>query len=118
MSPKLNIETNVRRLIQYIEDISQGNIQIPAFQRDFVWTQKDKLELFDSLKRGYPIGSILIWKPREEFGQIEKFGPFQIPSPTGKRTYILDGFQRLSTLFGCLVNPSKAGLRYNKQEWR
>lgn len=118
MSPKLNIETNVRRLIQYIDDISQGNIQIPAFQRDFVWTQKDKLELFDSLKRGYPIGSILLWKPGEQYGYIEKFGPFRIPAPTESRTYILDGFQRLSTLFGCLVNPHKAQLAYDEQEWR
>lgn len=117
MSSKLNIETNVRRLIRYLEDIGKGEIQIPEFQRDFVWTQKDKLELFDSLKRGYPIGSILLWKPEDKYGHIKKFGPFNIPDPTENRTYILDGFQRLSTLFGCLVNPHKAKLAYDEEEW-
>ena len=118
MNSKLRIETNVRRLINYIEDIEKGLVQIPAFQRDFVWTQKDKLELFESLKKEYPIGSILFWKPDESFGKIEKFGPYYIPQTNDTRTYILDGFQRLSTLFGCLVNPHKTQLRYDKDQWK
>lgn len=118
MSSKLRIETNVRRLITYIEDIEKGLVQIPAFQRDFVWTQKDKLELFESLKKEYPIGSILFWKPDESFGKIEKFGPYEILPNDDTKTYILDGFQRLSTLFGCLVNPQKTQLKCDRDKWK
>lgn len=119
MSIKLQIQTRVRRLIHYIEDIEKGLIQIPAFQRDFIWKPNDKLNLFDSIKRGYPIGSILFWKPENEtFGKNLDIGPYTIPNNEGEYFYILDGFQRLSTLFGCLVNPNKSNLKCNKEEWR
>ncbi len=117
MSAKLQINTRVRRLIYYIEDIEKGLIQIPAFQRDFIWDKKDKLDLFDSLKRGYPIGSILFWKPEQEkFGSNEKIGPYTIPEKKENYFYILDGFQRLSTLFGCLTNPAKTKLKVDEKE--
>ncbi len=107
----LTINTRVRRLIHYIEDIEKGLVQIPEFQRDFVWEAKDMLDFFDSLKRNYPIGSILFWQPEsEEFGKAENIGPFRIPQERENFFYVLDGFQRLSTLFGCLINPEKTNL--------
>jgi Protein of unknown function DUF262 len=35
---------------------------LPAIQREFVWTQDQICRLFDSLMRGYPIGSMLFWQ--------------------------------------------------------
>jgi len=107
----LTINTRVRRLIHYIEDIEKGLVQIPEFQRDFVWEAKDMLDFFDSLKRNYPIGSILFWQPEsEEFGKAANIGPYRIPQERENFFYVLDGFQRLSTLFGCLINPEKTNL--------
>lgn len=116
----LQINTRVRRLVNYIQDIEGGLVQIPAFQRDFIWTNKNKLELFDSLKRGYPIGSILFWQPKENYGENEKIGPYTVPSKRKNKDffYILDGFQRLSTVFGCLINPYKTKLECDKQVWK
>ena len=51
MSTKLQINTRVRRLIHYIGDLESGLLQIPVFQRDFIWTNKSKLDLFDSLRK-------------------------------------------------------------------
>lgn len=119
MTAKLQIQTRVRRLVYYIEDIEKGLIQIPAFQRDFIWKPNDKLNLFDSMKRGYPIGSILFWKPESETFELNpKIGPYQIPTTNGEYFFILDGFQRLSTLFGCLINPNKTNLICDKDEWQ
>lgn len=119
MSAKLQIHPRVRRLVLYLEDIEKGLIQIPAFQRDFIWKNNDKLDLFDSLQRGFPIGSILFWKPEEEeFASGPKIGPYSIPTEANEYFYVLDGFQRLSTLFGCLTNPKKTNLEYDKDEWR
>lgn len=116
MTAKLQIQTRVRRLIHYIEDIGKGLIQIPAFQRDFIWKTNNKIDLFDSIKRGYPIGSILFWRPESDtFGRNSEIGPYTIPEKDGEYFYILDGFQRLSTLFGCLINPDKTKLSYNKE---
>lgn len=109
MNENLQINTRVKRLINYIEEIDNGYIQIPSFQRDFIWDNAKKKDLFESISWGYPIGSLLLWKPREEYGTTDKIGPYALPKPrTNEFYYILDGFQRLSTIFGCLKNPKKA----------
>ena len=44
-----------------VERAWQGRIRIPHFQRPFRWAQEDVIRLFDSVLRGYPIGSVLLW---------------------------------------------------------
>ena len=91
----------VVHLLTVFRQISNGELRIPAFQRDFVWQQSQVLDLLESVRLGYPIGSILVWyvdKPllkvttnRHAFPDVpEKY-------PTN---YILDGMQRLSSLYG------------------
>lgn len=114
----LNIETRVRNLKSYLEDIERGVVQIPAFQRDFVWNRDKIKDLFDSIKNRYPIGSILFWRPDNTIGENkEKIGAYCIPK-NEEPIYILDGFQRLSTLFGCLTNPHRTNLKLDIKEWR
>lgn len=124
MSSKLKIDTRVRSLKNYLEEFEQGVFQIPSFQRDFLWSQDDIKQLFDSIKNNYPIGSILFWKPFENatsWIEESKVGPYKIKSKNDKDPiYILDGFQRLSSLFGCLTNPekfNKNNLELDKKEW-
>lgn len=115
MSRALNIEPRVRGMINYLKDIEQGLLQIPSFQRDYVWKKRDILDLFDSIKRGYPIGSIILWKPEIIIGDnFPKIGSYYIPQGQFEY-YILDGFQRLSSLFGCLTNPKSQLERDEKQ---
>lgn len=124
MSSKLKIDTRVRSLKNYLEEFEQGVFQIPSFQRDFLWTQDDIKQLFDSIKNNYPIGSILFWKPSENASswiEESKVGPYMIKNRNEKDPiYILDGFQRLSSLFGCLTNPdkfNKDNLEIDEVEW-
>jgi uncharacterized protein with ParB-like and HNH nuclease domain len=80
-----------------------------------LWTTDDIKELFVSIKNKYPIGSIQFWKPIHEDSDIwiEKENNYIYsykvlnPSSEPKPIFILDGLQRLSTLFGCLINPEK-----------
>ena len=78
-----------------------------------MWNIESIKKLFDSIKNRYPIGSIQFWQP-SEFGETwidndVKIGPYKIikPSNEPKPIFILVGLQRLSTLFGCLINPKK-----------
>ncbi|MBT3209732.1 MAG: DUF262 domain-containing protein [Bacteroidetes bacterium] len=115
MTENLQINTRIKRLINYIEETDSGYIQIPSFQRDFIWENKQKIELFESIKRGYPIGSLLLWKPKEKYGTSEFIGPYPLPEAReNEYFYILDGFQRLSTIYGCLKNPKKAKVEINE----
>jgi uncharacterized protein with ParB-like and HNH nuclease domain len=42
---------------------------MPAIQREFVWDKKQILDLFDSVLRGYPIGSFLFWRVSGEYAE-------------------------------------------------
>jgi hypothetical protein len=124
MNSKLKIDTRVRSLKNYLDEFEKGVFKIPSFQRDFLWSQDDIKQLFDSIKNNYPIGSILFWKPFENaevWSDNSKIGPYRIITENNKEPiYILDGFQRLSSLFGCLVNPSRFdgnSLELDKDEW-
>lgn len=125
---ELKIDTRIRSLRKYLEEFEQGTFQVPNFQRDFLWTTDDIKELFVSIKNKYPIGSIQFWKPIHEDSDIwiEKennyIGPYKVlnPSSEPKPIFILDGLQRLSTLFGCLINPEKFNkdrLQLNESIW-
>jgi hypothetical protein len=55
-----SISKNIKVLMDEIEDY-----YLPAIQREFVWSSDQIEGLFDSLIRGYPIGTLLFWKVRE-----------------------------------------------------
>ena len=95
------------------EKIAQRKYLLPIIQREFVWEDDQIIMLFDSLMRGYPIGSFLFWEAREESVSKYQFYEF-ITSFTemdnthnpkanvsGEKeiTCILDGQQRLSALY-------------------
>lgn len=116
MKSSLKIDTRVRSLKYFLGEFEKGAFQIPSFQRDFLWEIPAVLQLFDSIKNKYPIGSIQFWQPAEA-GEVwldkdVKIGPYSVTknSTDPKPIFILDGLQRLSSLFGCLINPEK----YNK----
>ena len=112
MKYQIEVKPKVSRLIQFMSMIEEGKFKIPSFQRDFVWGNGEKIELFDSISREYPIGSILLWQPKEPYKNKLEIGPYTIDNSSNQNSfYILDGFQRLSTLFGCLTNPNKTKLQ-------
>ncbi len=85
---------------------------LPAIQREFVWNDDQIYAIFDSLMRGYPIGSFLFWKVEPAthrdyvfYGFIRDYHerdarhcPRLDVSPTIPVTAILDGQQRLTAL--------------------
>lgn len=113
MSSILSLETTVKSFDFYIRKIANGEIQIPEFQRDFIWELDNVINLLESIKNNYPIGSFLFWKPIEKFGITKDIGPYELNEVQKKEfekincQYVLDGYQRISTLFGCLTDPSK-----------
>lgn len=114
MKKNINIETQIRSMTKILDDLRQGIIQVPPFQREFVWERGNIRDLFDSIKNNYPIGSVLLWKPREKKDwESKKIGSYSLPFVEGTQIYVLDGYQRLSSLFGCLTNPERAGLEYD-----
>lgn len=107
LNKTIKVKPDKTRLINLLEEIFSGSYKIPVFQRDWAWKPYQMLELFDSISKGYPVGSLLFWKPEQSFASKEYIGPYRINNHSKNVSYVLDGFQRLSTLFGALMNPDK-----------
>lgn len=93
---------SVEHLTTIFRRISKGDIRIPAFQRRLVWTEGQVISLLESVYRGFPIGSILLWSVRTEVLREARFeyDLFPITQPSFPTHYVLDGLQRLSSLYG------------------
>jgi len=85
-----------------IEQITSGEIRIPAFQRGFVWDAEHVAYLMDSIYKGYPFGAIILWRTKEKLNSERDLGPFRLPDrqPGYPVNYVLDGQQRLTSIFG------------------
>ena len=81
---------------EFLDDIAKMNLVLPEFQREYVWSREQAKQLLVSLYREYPTGSLLFWKtdnpPEIKNSAVD-------PERIGKKQVILDGQQRLTTLF-------------------
>ncbi len=99
------ITPQVLHLRDLLKWVRHGRIRVPEFQRDFTWDRHRMLTLFDSIRRQYPIGTLLFWETSLPFETQDQIGPLIIPSePAASSSYlVLDGQQRLATLAGVLL---------------
>jgi hypothetical protein len=128
-----------------IEDLNTATF-VPAIQREFVWTEEQIIQLFDSILRDYPIGSLLFWRLRGDLAEeqikykfirhyiTESVYPDNIENvnhrnpeveeyediPNGIQL-VLDGQQRLTALLiglkGTLTTRQKHRHRTNPDAW-
>src|SRR6056297_872581 len=89
---------------QLLNDIDQGLICLPRFQRDFVWSIEKSAALVDSVLKGFPIGALIFWRTSETLKDHRQLGRFKLPEPPvgQERNYVLDGQQRLTSLYAAL----------------
>ena len=89
-----------KRYADLISDIQKGIIKIPKFQRDFVWSIDKTAQLLDSILKGYPIGTFILWQTDERMNDVKNIGNQEIPdAPDGAKVqYVLDGQQRIDVL--------------------
>jgi hypothetical protein len=96
-------------LLGLLSQIEHDEIVLPAMQRPFVWKEDRIYRLIDSLLRGFPIGAIMLWKtgtiqrfrrlPRDIDIEIPEIFTFETSKDTSNRYLVLDGQQRLTSLF-------------------
>jgi hypothetical protein len=92
------IDTTVAKLVEMIKD---GDLRLPEMQRRFVWPGTRVRDLLDSLYRGYPSGTILVWEtdremPSRDLDIEQNVGAFKASK------LLLDGQQRLTSLSAVL----------------
>ena len=94
-----------KKYFDLIRQIGKGIIKIPKFQRDFVWSIDETAKLLDSILKGYPIGTFILWQTDERINEVKDIGNLKIPeTPQGTKVqYVLDGQQRITSLYAAYL---------------
>lgn len=105
---------------------------LPAIQRPYVWNANQVIALFDSLLKGYPISSFMLWAVTPEtkrelriYRFLEDYHPERQNEPTSPDgrdvVLVLDGQQRLTSLLiglrGTFAEKSKFARGANPGAW-
>src|SRR5439155_25804008 len=90
------IDTTVGNLVEMIRN---GELRLPALQRTYVWPATRVRDLLDSLYRGYPSGTILVWETDKDVPEKDLAIEQQPISAFQGQKLLLDGQQRLTSLY-------------------
>ena len=109
-APKANPEN----LLAIIQDAYKGKVVVPEFQRSFVWGREDIEELLVSILLGYFIGTFLMLDtapqislfPFRNVEGLDDVNPDAAKSSPSTVRLVLDGQQRITSLFYALFEPS------------
>lgn len=110
-------QTNPVLLKTLLENVETGKIQLPDFQRGWIWDDDRIRGLLASVSRGFPVGAIMTleaggdikFRPRLIEGVAEKTGAFP-------DSFLLDGQQRLTSLYQALLHSGPVDTNDSKRQ--
>ena len=91
-----------------LDAVREGSLRIARFQRRFLWDSEQRTQLLDSIYRDYPIGTLFVWRTRQHrLASEQRVADLPVPDESANddgavQEYVLDGLQRISTLYGAL----------------
>ncbi|MDZ4657522.1 MAG: DUF262 domain-containing protein [Bythopirellula sp.] len=99
------IEVRPGQLGNLIVYVQEGQYRVPQFQRNYVWPKTKVRDLFDSIYQEFPIGSFFLWSADRQFNHLFRnvldIGVRPV-GPNDSVSFILDGQQRITSLFAAL----------------
>jgi hypothetical protein len=107
-------ETNPKSLGDLLAQVRNQALQLPDFQRDWVWTDEGVRQLLASVASGFPIGAILTLKTGGELRF--KTRPLEHAPNTGEdpEQLLLDGQQRMTSLYQSLYSDQPVQAKNSK----
>ncbi|MBP8258414.1 MAG: DUF262 domain-containing protein [Verrucomicrobia bacterium] len=117
-SPHCTFSTGEPALSDLLVQIGKGEVQLPDFQRGWVWDDNHIRSLIASVSMSYPIGAVMLlemggngvrFKPRRVEGSA-------VPNGTVPTKLILDGQQRLTSLFLTMKSGQPVSTKTDKDE--
>jgi uncharacterized protein with ParB-like and HNH nuclease domain len=104
-----NQKQTIRKIVGFLNNPEEdGGFWLPNIQRPFVWSEEQICRLFDSILREYPISTLLVWKTTsgirrrkfiDNWKDTLRLSDFYVPENDKKKCLVLDGQQRLQSLF-------------------
>lgn len=111
------IKVQPMELANLLNLMAYGQLQVPRFQREFVWPVSKTRKLLDSMFKEYPIGTFFFWQAPLEYADLFRDLPdINIPKPDkgAPTSFILDGQQRLTSLFVTINGMTISGKDYSR----
>ena len=84
------------KISNVLDFIDSGDMALPEFQRGYVWNRDQVRGLFESLYQRHPVGGLLVWVTDSMTADRRGDGPIA----TGSVRLLLDGQQRMTSLYG------------------
>ncbi|WP_437876063.1 DUF262 domain-containing protein [Sorangium sp. So ce513] len=104
-------EAKAFQIDELLPRVREGKIRIPRFQRGLKWEDSDRLDFFDSIYRGYPVGTLLFWQRQAPAARLS-LGKLNLDAPArSDALWVVDGQQRITTLAEALLVPPASGER-------
>lgn len=103
--PNTSFTASSIKLLTLLEDARLGRLQLPDFQRSWVWDEERIRSLIASISRGFPVGAVMTLRTG---GEVE-FKPRPLEGAPAEaaasrpESLLLDGQQRLTSLYQVLV---------------
>jgi hypothetical protein len=97
-----------------LDQIGKGDIQLPDFQRGWVWDDPHITSLIASISLSYPIGAVMFLEAGGVPFKARLFEGVSIGSSPAPKTFVLDGQQRLTSMFLALKSGSAVKTRTEK----
>lgn len=94
-----------KKYTDLISEIQKGQIKVPKFQRNFVWSLDKTAKLLDSILKWYPIGTFILRETNERLNDIKNIGNLELPPIPDdiKVQYVLDWQQRITSLYAAFL---------------
>jgi hypothetical protein len=111
-----SFDSTKRSLPELLKDITTGKIQLPDFQRGWVWDDDHVKSLLVSIARSFPVGAVMLMETggevRFETRPVEGIDPSSVTKDPDQ--LILDGQQRLTSLTQAIGLPTPVDTRTAK----
>jgi hypothetical protein len=99
---KTTFDTNPVLLQALLKTCEDGKLQLPDFQRSWVWEEERIMSLIASVSRGFPMGALMSLKSKIDTGVVFAYRPIEgapVAAQTKPEQLLLDGQQRMTSLY-------------------
>lgn len=116
-------DSTKRSLHDFLKDVHSGKLKLPDFQRGWVWDDSHILGLLASVAQSFPIGAVMLLQSGNEDVRFKErlVEGVENPKPEPTENLILDGQQRLTSLYQSVfakkVVATKDGKKQAVSRW-
>lgn len=109
----MTVQKTEKDIATLVGEVSRGEIRLPEIQRGYVWKSTQVAKFIESLYRGYPSGSLLLWQTYETPETRDVSANAPTLNPATLPLYLLDGQQRLTSLHRVFTDHPEAQIVFN-----